>query len=482
MAKAMKLKVGLVGATQNNFAGGAGWGKTQLYANSVAGMQKLADKLDFELYVYPELLVTGADALKAKQVLEQEKIDFLMLQTTTFGAGDVVQILAKMDARLGIWALPEPSADGNIYFEASNSFCGLNMYGAVVYNYLKAYGIKYKWFYGFADNETFQRRLAITVRALTAIKKMAASRVALVGGIAPGFDDLYFDERIAQKLLGVDIQRGHEFSEIKQRAMAYSDSEIAARMEETISGYTCTCGASAKAREVHARFYQAHLDFCKEYGYDALAISCWPKMQEECDSYSCSIIGKLNQNGIPAACEGDLPGAVSMLLQKYITERPTTLMDLSNLDEDDQSILLWHCGPSPETMADSRGSTLRNVCQPAGKDCSVDRGLIVHMTMKPEHYTVMRLSGEWDRMFLVDGDMIPEKDGPIGSGGWMTNLRLNRQKISVQDLVNTILVQGMQHHYPMIAGDSTEELMEVAAWLGLAPMEAVPYENFLQVR
>lgn len=185
MEKKNTLKIGLVGATQDNFAGGKNWGKTAVYAKSAEGMKALSEKLGFELYVYPELLVTDADAQKAKSALQAEKIDFLLLQTTTFGAGAVVIRLAKADWKLGIWALPEPKDEENSYFEGSNSLCGLNMYGAVVCNYLKDYNIKYKWFFGQVDDPTFVRRLEITVRALTALKKLAASKVALIGGIAP---------------------------------------------------------------------------------------------------------------------------------------------------------------------------------------------------------------------------------------------------------------------------------------------------------
>lgn len=485
MKKKKVLKIGLVGATQNNFAGGKNWGKTAAFAKSAGGMRTLAEQLGFELYVYPKLLVTDTDARKAKSVLLGEKIDFLLLQTT-FSAGAVVITLAKANWKLGIWALPEPKEQDNLYFEGSNSFCGLNMYGAVIYNYLKDYNIKYKWFFGEVDNAVFVRRLEITVRALTALKKMAESRVALIGGIAPGFNDLYFDERIAHKLLGIEIQRGHEFSEIKQRAEAYTGAEIAAVMDDALSGYACCDKASAKARDVHARYYKAHLDFCGEYGYDALAVSCWPQMQDLCDSYSCSIVGKLNQNGIPTACEGDLPGAVSMLLQKYLTDRPTTLMDLSDMDEAAESLLLWHCGPTPESYAGGCGAELRNVPQPAGENKVADRGLIIDMVFHPQHVTVMRIGGDWNRMFLLDGDVLPVEQspskGPIGSRGWIGNLRLNRKPIGVRDLMNTILVGGMEHHFPMMSGDITEELMEAAAWLGLPVMEAVPYENYLQVR
>lgn len=478
-----QLKIGFAGSSQTNFGGGAAGGKEKLFCDSADELRLLAKEMDFSLYVYPGTMVTGEDAARAKAVFEKEHVDFLLIQTTTFSAGEVILELAKINAALGIWALPEPSAKGSIFINSINSFCGLNMFGGIIYSYLKDYDIKYKWFYGNPRDELFLKRFRITVRALAAIKQMRRSKVALVGGIAPGFNDLYSDERLAQKRLGVTINRGHEFSEIKQRAAAYSSEELESVQTEALGGYGNTAEASQGNLDIHIRYYKAYSDFCREYGYDAIAVSCWPKMQDELDGLSCSVVGKLNQNGIPAACEGDLPGAVSMLMQKYLAEYPPTLMDLSGLNEEDQTVLLWHCGPAPECYTCENGASLKYSVQPAGTEETKTIGLISDMVFSAQPVTVMRFTGEWDSMFLLDGHVVPEqKDSPEGSRGWVGGLRLNRRSITVRDLINTILVKGFQHHYPLVTGDITEELMEVAAWLGLKPLEAVAYENYLQIK
>ena len=121
-------------------------------------------------------------------------------------------------------------------------------------------------------------------------------------------------------------------------------------------------------------------------------------------------------------------------------------------------------------------------CQPAGKDTTKTIGLITDMVFKPQPVTIMRITGEWDKMFLLDGKIVDnQKDSPQGSRGWVGDLHFNRKPISVRDLLNTILVHGFQHHFPMMTGDLTEELLEAAAWLGLETLKAIPYENYLQV-
>ncbi len=98
-----------------------------------------------------------------------------------------------------------------------------------------------------------------------------------------------------------------------------------------------------------------------------------------------------------------------------------------------------------------------------------------------DKYTIARLTGESNKMLVASGVMQDgEKASYCGSRGWLGKLQLNRKDISALDFFNTIMVHGFQHHFPMVKGDYTEEVMEVMAWLGLEGLEAVPYENYLQ--
>ena len=77
--------------------------------------------------------------------------------------------------------------------------------------------------------------------------------------------------------------------------------------------------------------------------------------------------------------------------------------------------------------------------------------------------------------FSFDG-----KDSFDGSRGWMSNFRLADEPSSLRDVVNTLMVQRFQHHYPVVAGDWHDELMECAAWLDVKPLERVPYKRYMQ--
>ena len=492
----VRFKVGLVGTSQLSFPGD----KKTAFGNSASGMKKLAEEWDFDLFVYPETVITEADALAAKKVLEEEKVDLVMLQTTSFAAGLVVSTLARTkDAKLGLWAIPEMRKSGIVSF---NSLCGINMYSGIVAHYLNEYDIPTKWFFGTTDDPQFLRRFRITVVALRAIKKMCHSNVALVGGIAPGFNDLYDDERKLIRLFdGIRINRLHEYGELKQiaesipqnivdRKVAQLKAEAEAKDEAIDQQINAVDPAVATSRmsllEVNARYGLAYDEFVKKYGYDAVAVSCWPKFQDDYLFSVCAVVGEMNDNGTVTGCEGDLTSTISMLLLSYIAEDITMLMDLSAMDTEDDSVMLWHCGPAPKRFCEDKG--YKYSLNYSGKDHegrdldhALGTGIVRDMVFDEGKVTVARLTGEMDTLFVASGRMQDgEKPSYCGSRGWMGEIKLNGEDISALDFFNTIMASGFQHHFPVVKGDYTEELMEVMAWLNLKPVDAVPYKNYLQ--
>jgi len=479
-----KLKIGLVGTSQLSFPGN----KEAAFANCARAMEKHAVDMNFDLVVYSQTVINREDAIEAVKFMEAEKIDFLMVQHTSYTAGQVAPVMAKIqNANVGFWAIPEGEAiEGAVPF---NSLCSINMHMGIVAHYLRDYKIKVKWFYGYGEDSEFTRRLQITVRALTAIKNLKCARIGLVGGVAPGFNDLYDDERnLNKRFEGIYFNRLHEYSELKDKAMSYSEEEIKPVVCDMLANSCGYADEAAKSNiETAARFYLAYKEFIAENNYDALAVSCWPKFQDDFKYSICSVIGQLNDEGTVMACEGDVLSAVSMLALKYISgDEVTTLMDLSAFDEKDDTVLLWHCGPAAARYCTKNGYKLgcnySGMAHEPNKGVTARCGVARDMIFDDNKITVMRLSGECDKMLHMGGEfMLSDKFSFHGSRGWCGNLTLNGEKISSKDLLNTILTTGFQHHFPLVIGDYTDEIKEFAAWTGLRTIEKIPYADYLQI-
>jgi L-fucose isomerase-like protein len=194
-------------------------------------------------------------------------------------------------------------------------------------------------------------------------------------------------------------------------------------------------------------------------------------------------MSRLNEAGIVAPCEGDVPGTINMLALKAMSGQKATINDLVAFDEDDVSINMWHCGVAPKSCANKNG-----VCWDEHFNIGSyengkwnGKGTIAGLTFKPGKITIFRMDSSFDNLFIMTGDVMKDKKTYYGSSGWINNLKVNGRRISLLDLMNTILVNRIDHHYPMVYGDLTNELIEFANWLGLNILDIIPYKPYMQI-
>ena len=475
----MNFKVALAGLSQKSFFGD----KQARFSASAQALGQFLAARQAELYVYPEQIITADDAKRAIKRIEDEKPDFLLVQCTSFSAGFLAQIFICSGYPIGWWAIQENMEGAVCEF---NSFCSVNMYQAINRSYYHAEQYAAKWFFGDVANPLFSDRLSVTIRALRAIKRLKSARIGLIGGIAPGFNDLYFDERKLLRLFpGMEYDRLPEFEDIASLAESYAESEIEDLAEQFENAAVSVCPESRKHKLLNARLLRAYREFSQTNHYDAIAISCWPKFQSKYDYSVCSVVAQLNDDGIVASCEGDPLSAVSMLMLNEIAREPSMLMDMSGFDEKDGSVLMWHCGPAPRNFASDDGYSLG--VNYSGKEhigglCGT--GCVRDMVFAPGDITVGRFNAELDSLVVAGGSIMEpsRKASFAGSRGWMTKLTLAGESISTLDFVNTILSQGVSHHYPISKGDYQPELMETAAWLGISTYAKTPYKPWLQMK
>ena len=87
---------------------------------------------------------------------------------------------------------------------------------------------------------------------------------------------------------------------------------------------------------------------------DGVALECWTVLGPAIGVGGCQVIGMLADLGIPCACETDVLGAISAVLLKAATlgREPIFFADITvRHANDDNTELLWHCGPFPVSLA-----------------------------------------------------------------------------------------------------------------------------------
>jgi len=155
------------------------------------------------------------------------------------------------------------------------------------------------------------------------------------------------------------------------------------------------------------------------------------------------------------------------------------LMDLVTIDPSDDSLLLWHCGPTSPSMADENGARLEPLWLFDGYGGD-PIGLHNDLVLRPGQGTVLGFTPDFERILLLDGIIDNKKSSYRGCRGWLTHLRINTQPASVLDVTQTIMSSGFQHHYPFAYGDLAPAGLELAAWSGIQPIPYQSYSPFLK--
>ena len=472
-----KLKVGYIGTSISSYFAG----EYDQRNRAVAGLEQLAEELDFELLAITDEAMTEEASANAAAYFREQQIDFLLLQTAACSMGEQLLPLVKAAPRLGLWGTPDPHQEGEIKI---HSLVSLSHFASILKRYLKHENIPFKWFFGHVETADFQDRFAVTVRALTAVKNIENARIGWIGNLSPGFNDMIFDERLLRSRMGIAVLP-HELAELVQRAKAYDPAPVL----ETTRGIKAAASAISvsddSAFDRVTRLYLAMRDMTDEFDYDALAVQCWPNIQPYYQVAPCMAYSWLgSEDGIAVSCEGDVLGAASMHLLNVLTGRDgsSTLLDMTALDPATNAMLMWHCGVSPRHFANDDGIKWVDHVTLGRKGDDGPYGVAGDQVFAPQGTTVSYIGDDGSSLLVIRADIIEhEKKGFDGTRGWFAEFELNKRTVSLMDLINTLTVRGHEHHFAVGQGDVTDELMEFAAWKGMRLIEHVPMTKYLQI-
>lgn len=417
----------------------------------------------------------AAAAAKAAKEFREKNVDLILLRCNVLaGDGEIASAFVSSGIPLAVWCVPEPRREGLLYL---NSMTCANLYMSVANFNLRDRDAQVKWLYGTPDDPLFRNRLDVTVRALRAVRRIRGARIAQLGGSAFGFINMEYSQAAFEKKLGCEIVT-LELDEIYASARAMTGSQVADELAQLRRAHI---SGTVKPSELDmsARVILALRKYSRENAVDAMAVSCWPGFQDELGISACMAYGQLNDGGIICACEGDVPGAVSMLLLDSLSGHHPMIMDLVAMDRQEDALAFWHCGMGMPSYADGQGFSF--VKYPSYPEIMDQPGISVDMKFAPQPATIARIGG-WgaESILISESDII---DGPdrsyTGARGWFGGFRMAGRAISAVDFWNTVCASGNAHHYIITAGHVGDACMEFAHRMHIQPVEKAEYHDYL---
>jgi len=407
-----------------------------------------------QLMIFEEVLVDNLESQGKLANLVEEwgelSFDLIILQSVGFGlgAGPVDIAMSQKGVPIVIWSLPEPGLTEGTGLKR-NSWCGANMHTA----HLNKLGVKYEYIYGMPGKDV-EYDLKKIIKVFEVTKRLRKSTIGAIGGRVPGYYDSNFDELSLRKSLGIKFeffdlaQVFALFEGITEKEVKDTADKIYPKNRVDIDDYLAN----------NVKLYIAIRKIVEEYGLSGLSVKCWPDMQNLLNIVACSTVSALGDVGIPSSCEGDMLGAVSMLIMNYFSDDVTTLMDIVDFDFKDNNFLIFHCGACPTKMASDKGSVEYRTQSIVAAHC----GIASEFALKEGQCGLMRLREDNEikgkyKMLFVGGEGIK---GP-------NVIRGNSLKIKTDDvgkMVDTIIKEGFEHHYAFGYGIDGDLLAKFCQW------------------
>ena len=404
----------------------------------------MLEHLGAEVVTWDKPLMYEAEAYEFRDLIRTAMVDVVVLQSGGFSFGGLPMIIATgVDMPCVIWSTPEPEFDGGPI--RSNSLCAGIMNNA----HLKHAGVKTEFIYGAPGPET-EDTIRAMLRALQAMKVLRRAKIGVVGHRAPGFYSSGFDEVRLQADLGIEAFH-IDLSTVLKTMVSISDEEADETIHEIDASIAEPVLEKRSGLRKSVKVYLALKSVAQEHHLDALAIKCWPEFPQEQGFSVCLSISLLNNAGIIAACEADVYGAVSMLIQDLLGDGPEFFNDLIHIETEENRGVYWHCGAAPMLLADEEAEKVIRLHGMRKTAASIS------FPLKPGRVTIMRLQHgkEHWRMFVTGGEAMKTSQLLQGNPSWVTF------DAPVQGILDSIIENGFAHHYSTIYGDIRPEL----AWL-----------------
>jgi L-fucose isomerase-like protein len=396
----------------------------------------------------------------------QEHPEALIIAFGTFADATLAVTAAQAiddDVPIVLWSFPEHRSGKRL---RRNSLCGANLAAfSLAGRNLHPTGVHGRptdveiadqlraalrgWVEPHAGHSQADSFTAVEHAAASAVAhRLAEAHIGIVGDANAGFEpcDL-IDDPLP---IGTTFQR-----------MPLSDLfEVAAHTETPVSLPSGMTGIEklepvATGRSLQLR--DALSSLSDQHDWDAIALRCWPECFTQWGGAACGPLSMLGESGLPAACEADAFGALTLLMLSEITERPAFLADLVDFDAIDNTAVFWHCGVAPASMADPARPVQ------VGDHPNRHMPLAMNFGLRPGPVTITRLSRSHNRLRLVvgSGEMMEAPAPFIGTSGVVT------MDTPVQHFHRVLISEGLEHHFGVAYGDHRRAVQALALVWGI---------------
>jgi len=204
-------------------------------------------------------------------------------------------------------------------------------------------------------------------------------------------------------------------------------------------------GFNKKSIDGALKIYCGFKAIVNKYRLDGITVRCFDLLGIYKNT-GCLGISLLNDEGIVAGCEGDIPALISMVVLHYLTDEPVFMANPSSIDIDKNEIILAHC-TLPLNMSDE--FYLKTHFE-SGLGVGI-KGII-----EEGEATIFKLSGDGKNYFVSGGEIIENLN--------KESLCRTQIRLKMNEDVKYFLQNSIGNHHLICKGNYSEAVREFFKW------------------
>jgi L-fucose isomerase-like protein len=316
---------------------------------------------------------------------------------------------------------------------------------------LEDLGVAHKIFFGALDNRETIRETIDYARAAALVRSLHDARIGVVGRRTIGMTPTAVDEVEVLRLFGVRLWTVG-LDEFQEMARLVDDSAAVAEWER-VSQQATAVSCSYENALASMRNYLALKQLIADRDLQAITVGSYP----QCQGTMCLPLALLNDQGVPAGCEGDVNSTIAMFLLSQLSPNPVHFGEMLDVDEVENTVVTSHCGAAAPSLAGEGGYAL----------CPVrlaNDGVCIRFRSRPGPVTFVNLVGRKGnyRLCAIEGEAIPTE--MVFEGNPM-RIRLRTPfRLTWQDIVQ----HGFGHHWMAAYAHVASPLAEFCQMAGIA--------------
>jgi len=196
------------------------------------------------------------------------------------------------------------------------------------------------------------------------------------------------------------------------------------------------------------RVYKSLKQMVKDHRLDGLTIRCFDLLGSV-KTTACLGLALLNEKGIVASCEGDIPSMLSCFVIKRILDLPSFQANPCYVDVNKNTVIFAHC-TLPLNMAKTYEFNTH---------FESNIGVGIHGVMDKREVTVLKLDANLDKFFCAEGK--------LNENLYRKDLCRTQIEVGLNQPVSYFLNSPLGNHHLICYGHHKEELAKYLNGLGL---------------